>query len=62
MKYDYDVDNQAYVQIQGIKRKLDNTKKGPYPITQVFTNGTVRIQRSSVNELINILLLEPVFE
>ena len=62
IKYDYAVSDQAYVRIQGIKRKLDNTKKGQYPITQVFTNGTVKIQRGSVNERINILLLELVFE
>ena len=49
IKYDYAVGNQAYVRIQGIKHKPDNTKKGPYSITQVFTNGTVRIQQGSIN-------------
>ena len=62
IKYDYAVGNQAYVIIQSIKRKLYDTKKGPYPITQVCTNGTVRIQRGSVNERINIFLLEPVLD
>ena len=34
---------------------------GPFRITDVYTNGTVRIQRNNVNERINIQRLEPVF-
>ena len=37
----YTIGNQVYVEITGIYRKLDYKKKGPYRITEVFTNGTV---------------------
>ena len=35
---------------------------GPYEVTEVFTNGNVRIQRGAVNERINIRRLEPHFD
>ena len=60
--YDYQVGQRVYVIRDGIFRKLDGPKFGPFPITDVFTNGTVRIQRGSVNERINIRRLEPHFE
>jgi hypothetical protein len=59
--HDYAVGDLVYIKIDGIKRKLDNKKKGPYRITQVYTNGTVRVQRGRVNERINIRRLEPHF-
>ena len=59
--YDYQPGQQVYVKIDGIQRKLDSPKSGPYLITDVFTNGTVRIQRGHVNERINIRRLEPHF-
>ena len=37
-------------------------KKGPYLITEVYTNGNVHIQKGIVNERINIRRLEPFFE
>jgi hypothetical protein len=59
--YDYQPGQQVYVKIDGKQRKLDSPKSGPYLITDVFTNGTVRIQRGHVNERINIRRLEPQF-
>ena len=59
--HDYQVDDLVYVTKDGIFRKLDCPKKGPYPITDVFTNGTVCIQCGAVNERINIRRLEPHF-
>ena len=59
--YDYQIGSQVYVTVDGIKRKLDAPKTGPFPITEVFTNGTVRIQKGRVNERINIRRLEPHF-
>jgi len=58
---DYQIGSQVYVTIEGIKRKLDAPKTGPFPITEVFTNGTVQIQKDHVNERINICRLEPHF-
>lgn len=60
--YDYQVDNKVYIIKDGIYRKLDAPKLGPFRITDVYTNGTVRIQRGNVNERINIRRLEPHFE
>ena len=61
VSHDYAIGDQVYVKIDGIKRKLDNKKRGPYRITQIHTNGTVRIQKGNVNERINIRRLEPHF-
>jgi hypothetical protein len=36
-------------------------KTGPYAVTDVYDNGTVRIQRGNVNERINIRWIEPHF-
>ena len=42
----------------GIYQTLDFNKHGPYRITEVFANGTVRVQRGQVNERIDIIQLE----
>ena len=60
--YDYQVGQLVYIVKDGIYRKLYSPKIGPYPISQVYTNGTVRIQRGIVNERINIRRLEPHFD
>ena len=60
--YDYQIDDKVYVVKDGIYRKLEAPKLGPFVITDVYTNGTVRIQRGNVNERINIRRLEPHFE
>ena len=60
--YDYQIDDKVYVIKDGIYRKLETPKFGPFVITDVYTNGTVRIQRGNVNERINIHRLEPHFE
>jgi hypothetical protein len=60
--YDYEVGQKIYIKNDGVNRKLDCPKQGPFEITEVFTNGTVRIQRQNVNERINIRRIEPHFE
>jgi len=42
--------------------KAEDVHEGPYLVTQVFTNGTVRLQRGSVNERLNVRRLTPYFE
>ena len=61
ISFDYEVGQQVYIKNDGIHRKLDRPKQGAFLITDVFTNGTVRIQRNHVNERINIRRLEPHF-
>ena len=60
--YNHQVNDKVYVIKDGVYRKLDAPKLGPFLITDVYTNGTVRIQRCNVNERINIRRLEPHFE
>ena len=55
--HDYAMGNRVYVEMTGIYHKLDYNKQGPYRITKVFTNGTVRVQRGQVDGQINIILL-----
>jgi len=42
--------------------KAEDKNEGPYQVTHTYTNGTVRIQRGSVNERLNIRRLTPYFE
>ena len=60
--YDYQIGQKVFIKNDGIHRKLDRPKSGPFNITKVFSNGTVCIQRGLVNERINIRRLEPLFE
>ena len=56
---DYEVGQQALVRSKD-GRKLDPPFSGPYPITQVYSNGTVAIQRApNVRERINIRRITP---
>ena len=60
--FDYQIGQKIYIRNDGVQRKMDSPKQGPFEITDVFTNGTVRIQRGHVNERINIQRIEPHFE
>jgi hypothetical protein len=43
-------------------RKVEAPRTGPYTVTVIYTYGTVRIQKSKVNERVNIIRLFPYFE
>jgi transposase InsO family protein len=58
----YAIGDKVYVNSYGVKRKLGETKKGPFEVTEVSTNGTVRVQMDKVNRRLNIRRLEPHFE
>ena len=60
--FDYKKGQKVLVVKGGTLRKAEDPHDGPYRITEVFTNGTVRIQRGSINERINIRRLTPYFE
>ena len=47
--YDYAVGHKVYIKNDGVQRKMDCPKEGPFEITELFTNGTVRIQHGNVN-------------
>jgi hypothetical protein len=42
-------------------RKLEAPRTGPYTVTAIYTNGTVRIQKGKENERVNIRRLFPYF-
>jgi hypothetical protein len=42
--HQYSVGDKVYLRPTGIQSKLEMQKKGPYRITHVFANGTVRLQ------------------
>jgi hypothetical protein len=63
--YDYIVGNKVLKinEVNGERApKAHDKNNGPYVITQVYCNGTVRIQRGSINERLNIRRLTPYFE
>jgi hypothetical protein len=43
----------------GILRKLSTPRTGPYPVTNVYKNGTIRIQKGIVSERVNISQISP---
>ena len=59
--FDYAIGQKVTIRKDGVLRKAENKNIGPYVITQVFTNGTVRIQRGSVSERMNIRRIGPYF-
>ena len=52
--HDYHIGDKVLVTDNDIHRKLNCPTKGPYNIIQVYTNGTVRVQKGAVTERINI--------
>jgi hypothetical protein len=48
--YEYKVGDQELLETPGILRKLSTPRTGPYPVTNVYKNGTIRIQKGK-NEL-----------
>jgi hypothetical protein len=43
--YEYRVGDQVLLETPGILRKLSTPRKGPYPVTNVYKNGAIRIQK-----------------
>jgi hypothetical protein len=52
--YEYKVGDQVSLETSGILRKLSTPRTGPYPVTQVYNNGTVQIEKGIVKEQVNI--------
>ena len=48
--HDYMVDDYAYIIRDGNYRKLEGDEQGPYRITEVLTNDTVRLKKGITNE------------
>jgi hypothetical protein len=41
---EYKVGDQVLLETPGILQKLSTPRKGPYPVTNEYNNGTIRIQ------------------
>ena len=62
LPHDYAIGHKILIKKDGILRKAETKYEGPYTVTQVYCNGTVRIQRGSISERINIRRLTPYTE
>ena len=62
LPHDYVIGEKVLIIKDGILRKAEVKNEGPYTIIQVHCNGTVRIQRGSISERINIRRLTPYIE
>ena len=61
--YDYKVGDKVLIRKEGILRKSESRyDSDPWTITSVHTNGTIRVQRGSKSERINIRRVTPFFE
>jgi hypothetical protein len=49
--YEYKVGVQVLLETPGILRKLSTPRTGPYPVTNVYKNGTIRIQNTTRNSI-----------
>jgi hypothetical protein len=58
--YEYKVGDQVLLETPGILRKLSTPHTGPYPVTNVYKNGTIRIPKKGiVSERVNICRITP---
>lgn len=57
--YENKVGDQVLLETPGILRKLSTPRTGPYPVTNVYNNGTIRIQKRIVSERVNIRRITP---
>jgi hypothetical protein len=61
--YDYKVGGKVLIRKDGILRKSESRYDSePWTITTVHTNGTIRVERGSKSERINIRRVTPFFE
>ena len=59
--YDWAVGDKCLIIQDETQQKASDINLGPWVVISVHTNGTVRIQRDTVNERLNIRRLRPYF-
>ena len=57
--YEYKVGDKVLLETPGIERKLSTPRTVPNPVTQVYNNCTVHIQKGIVTERVNIRQIFP---
>jgi hypothetical protein len=60
--YDYKVLSEQVLIYTPDPNKMKQPQEGPYPITQVHTNGTVTLQKGNVTQRYNICQIVPFQE
>ena len=60
--YDYKFGDKILIVKDGILHKVESPKqKEPWTITQIHTNGTIRVTRGTKSERLNVQRVEPFF-
>jgi hypothetical protein len=63
INHDYKVGDKVLLKKPGKHlKKLEAPRTGPYTVTAIYTNGTLRIQKGNVNERVKIRSFFPYFE
>lgn len=62
INYEYKVGDKVLLARPGILRKLSTPRTGPYQVQQVFSNGTINIQKGVVIQRVNIRRVSPYHE
>jgi transposase InsO family protein len=62
LRHQYKVGDKVLLTKPGIVPKMSLPREGPYTVLEVYTNGTVRIQRGPVSTRVNIRRLRPFFD
>jgi hypothetical protein len=57
--HEYKIGDQVLLETPGILLKLSTPCTGPYPVANVYKNGTIRIQKGIVSERLNIRVITP---
>jgi hypothetical protein len=57
--YEYKVGDQLLLETPGILRKLSTPCTGPFPVTNVYKNGTISIQKGILLERVNTQRITP---
>ena len=60
--HEYKIGDKILLLKPGINPKLATPQLGPYKVLQIFTNGTIRIQRGCVSQRVNIRRVTPFLE
>ena len=59
--HDYAIGEQILIRKHGVLRKSESPWLGPFTITQVHTNGTIRVQRGTRSERLSIRRVTPYY-
>ena len=59
--HEYNIGDQVLIR-KGTEYKYEQPYKGPYPILQVNDNGTIRIQKGAVSQVVNLWRVTPLMD